>query len=167
MTKEFEQKGQALIELIVFLPLMITLYSVIGGFAGAINGSINQQKASRAYFYYRVQHNSAIPGLKYGSDFSNWKKFGMFYVGWKQKFIGDGNPVMPCYKVSIPFKGSATEKCDQPYKNEKTLWVRVGTVYGVCGATYVTKDQFPYLVPDGGFTSVTEAFDQNSCTIVQ
>ena len=162
------QKGQALIELIIFLPLMITLYSVIGGFAGAINGSINQQKATRSYFYYRVQHNSAIPGLKYGPDSLNWRKFGMFYVGWKQKFAGDSlNPVMPCFRVSIPFKGAETEKCDEPYTNDKTLWVRVGTVYGVCGATYVTNGNEAYQLPDGGIVPLNEVFDESSCIITQ
>lgn len=162
--KELEEKGQALIELIVFLPLMITLYSVIGGFAGSINGSINQQKATRSYFYYRVQNNSAIPGRKAGMEFSSWSQFGMYYVGWKQKFVGDGNPVMPCYKVSIPFKGSNSEKCDEPYNSDSTLWVRVGTVYGVCGATYQNVNQYPVQLPDG-FNGVL--FDQNSCTISQ
>src|SRR5665648_323680 len=97
------QKGQALIELIVFLPLMITLYSVIGGFANAINGSINQQKVSRSYFYYRIQNNSTIPGIKSG-DYQNWRKFGMFYIGWKERFENADQPVMPCYKISIPFR---------------------------------------------------------------
>lgn len=164
MKKEFEQKGQALIELIVFLPLMITLYSVIGGFAGSINGSINQQKATRSYFYYRVQNSSHIPGRKAGDATFSWNQFGMFYVGWKEKFTGDQNPVMPCYRVSIPFKGSNGEKCEEPYNKENTLWVRVGTVYGVCGATYRNVNQYPVQLPDG-FSGVL--FDQNSCTISQ
>ena len=55
------QTGQALIELIIFLPLMFMFYSMISGFANAINASINQQKVARAYFYYKVQNNSTIP----------------------------------------------------------------------------------------------------------
>ena len=107
-----KERGQALIELIVFLPLMITLYSVIAGFASSINGSINQQKVTRAYFYYRIQNNSNIPGPKSG-DWEAWSQFGMFYIGWKERFEGDSQPVMPCYKVSIPFKDEPTDKCDE------------------------------------------------------
>ena len=61
LMKRSHQKGQALIELIIFLPLMFMFYSMISGFANAINGSINQQKIARSYFYYRLQNNSTIP----------------------------------------------------------------------------------------------------------
>src|SRR5690606_15248645 len=108
-------KGQALIELIIFLPLMITLYSVIGGFASSINGSINQQKITRAYFYYRIQNNSTNPEIKAG-PIQNWETFGMSYIGWKDYFKGGsdegGLPVMPCYKISIPFKENPADKCE-------------------------------------------------------
>src|SRR6476661_10177366 len=118
------EKGQALIELIVFLPLMITLYSVIGGLASSINGSINQQKVTRAYFYYRIQNNSTIPSPKAG-DWNTWKKFGMFFIGWKDYFQDSSTPVMPCYKINIPFKNSPQDKCEDSYSEQKTLWVRV------------------------------------------
>lgn len=167
------ERGQALIELIVFLPLMITLYSVIAGFASSINGSINQQKVTRAYFYYRIQNNSNIPGPKSG-DFETWTQFGMFYIGWKERFEGDSQPVMPCYKVSITFKDEPTDECGEKYEVEQTTWVRVGTIYGYCGATYVNNNQIISMVPDSaGGTPENGAGDYNlvsdlsSCTIVQ
>jgi hypothetical protein len=60
--KKLDQRGQALIELIIFLPLIFTLYGLIGGFANAINGSINQQKITRSYFYFRAQNSSNLVG---------------------------------------------------------------------------------------------------------
>lgn len=166
MKKENNEKGQALIELIVFLPLMITLYSVIGGLASSINGSINQQKVTRAYFYYRIQNNSTIPTPKSG-DYNTWKKFGMFFIGWKDYFQDSSTPVMPCYKVSIPFKNSPQDKCEDSYSEQKTLWVRVGTVYGVCGATFMflSGTDATYL-PDSGYR-FEEVTDRSSCLITQ
>lgn len=160
------ERGQALIELIVFLPLMITLYSVIAGFASSINGSINQQKVTRAYFYYRIQNNSNIPAPQSGALDFNWSQFGMFYIGWKERFEGENQPVMPCYKVSIPFKDEPTDECGEKYEKEQTTWVRVGTIYGVCGATYVNQNQIISMVPDstGDYNLVS---DLSSCTIVQ
>lgn len=162
------KKGQALIELIVFLPLMITLYSVIGGLASSINGSINQQKVTRAYFYYRVQNNSTIPGPKAG-DWSTWKKFGMFYIGWKDYFQSGDTPVMPCYKISIPFKETPADQCPDTYTEAKTLWVRVGTVYGVCGGTYFFQGMSNgvSLAPDYPGTRFEEVTDRSSCLISQ
>lgn len=135
MAAKTNQKGQALIELIVFLPLMFSLYSMISGFASAINGSINQQKATRAYFYYRVQNNPYVPKPDAGNTHTGWSKFGMFFVGWMDEMQSD-NPVAPCYRVSIPMLNDASEKCDQPYSKETTQFIRVGTVYGICGASY-------------------------------
>lgn len=160
------QQGQALIELIIFLPLMITLYSVIGGFASSINGSINQQKITRSYFYYRVQNNSTIPTPKVG-DFDNWKTFGMFFIGWRDKYVNGDSPVMPCFKITIPFKENPADKCEDAYSETKTLWIRVGTIYGICGATYAAKNKRVYLIPDGDGMDYKEVVDKKSCLITQ
>lgn len=162
-----DQRGQALIELIIFLPLIVTLYSVISGFAGAINGSINQQKIARSYFYFRVQNNSTIP-FPAGSK-SNWKIFGFYFIGWMEQFYSkaDETPVHPCYKVSIPFKDDVKDKCDEAYTDTRTLWVRVGTVYGVCGATYMNDKGQTFLVPDSQGLDFKLVTDRNSCVITE
>lgn len=162
------QKGQALIELIIFLPLIVMLYSVISGLANAINGSINQQKITRAYFYNRIQNNSTIPGPGLVKDeYPQWGTFGMFYIGWKDYFKDRGNPIMPCYKVSIPFKDSPKDKCEDPYTDSKSLWVRVGTIYGMCGATYLHSNGKVFYVPDSGMTAFQSVVDRSSCLISQ
>ncbi|HXH31625.1 MAG TPA: hypothetical protein VNJ01_12495 [Bacteriovoracaceae bacterium] len=164
--KERGQSGQALIELIMFLPLMFTLYSLISGFAGAINGSINQQKISRAYFYYRIQNNSTIPKPDVEGTYKSWKKFGMFYIGWKDYFKNE-SPVMPCYRISIPLKEAATDKCDEKYSKTTSQFIRVGTVYGFCGATYNTISGAAYPAPDYSGLTYKEVVDASSCLILQ
>jgi hypothetical protein len=161
-----QQSGQALIELIIFLPIMLILYSVISGFANAINGSINQQKVARAYFYNRVMHNSTIP--KPGADGgvpSNWNRFGMFFIGWMDRFSSGDSPLMPCYKVTIPMNASGEKGCGESYSKKTTQFIRVGTVYGMCGATFVIQNSQPFFLPDvigADYASVT---DEGSCLI--
>jgi hypothetical protein len=143
------QKGQALIELIIFLPLMFTVYALISGFANAINGSINQQKVTRSYFYFRVQNNSTVPKPDPEKTYSRFQQFGMYYLGWKEFFVDD-NPMAPCYKVSIPLRGRSSDTCDEEYTEQDSLFMRVATVYGVCGATYSYRgsDETLFLIPD-------------------
>lgn len=166
--KKRVQKGQALIELIIFLPIMITVYSVVSGFANSINGAINQQKITRSYFYNRLQNNSHFPGPNLvGDTKQNWTVFSVFYIGWKESFMGGALPVMPCYKVSIPFKNSPQDKCDEGYAQKNTLWIRVGTVYGVCGTTYLNTGDNVFYVPDLRGTSFNTLTDRGSCIIAQ
>lgn len=155
------QKGQALIELIIFLPLMFMFYSMISGFANAINASINQQKVTRAYFYYRVQNNSTIP--KPSTFNSQWQQFGMFFIGWKDYFQGaggngeSGKPVAPCYRITVPLGVNAGDTCDTEYTTPSSMFIRVQTVYGMCGGTYAVIDSKVHPVPDfsgGDFNSL-------------
>lgn len=172
MAVKKNQKGQALIELIVFLPLMFTFYSMISGFAGAINGSINQQKATRAYFYYRVQGNPFVPKPDADDTHQGWGKFGMFFVGWMDQMQSD-NPVAPCYRVSVPMAKNKNEKCDQAYSEQSTQYIRVGTAYGICGATFVRAQggagHGVAIIPhvDGGAAVAMELVNRSSCEIKQ
>lgn len=166
MNKKLNQ-GQALIELIIFLPLMITLYSVISGFANSINGSINQQKIVRAYFYNRIQNNSTFPGPTIvETGFKSWSVFGVFFIGWAEFVKSDGSTMMPCYKVNIPFKDSPKDKCEDAYSENKTLWIRVGTVYGVCGTSLFHNSNQVYMVPDGPGPGFKALSDKRSCIIL-
>ncbi len=163
------QKGQALIELIIFLPLMFMFYSMISGFANAINGSINQQKIARAYFYYRVQNNSTIPkptrndNNAYAHD--SWKQFGMFFIGWRESFTGDSKPVAPCYKLTVPLQAASNDKCEERYTQTTTQFIRVMTVYGVCGATYSKINSDVVWVPDFPGADFSTLTNIGGCTI--
>lgn len=166
--KLFNQKGQALIELIIFLPLMFMFYSMISGFANAINGSINQQKVTRGYFYYRVQGNSTVPKPA-GGSYLNWETFGMYYIGWKDKFTSgsdeSGKPVSPCYKLSIPLAPGTTDNCEDKYTTPSTMFIRVQTVYGICGATYRREDQSVLTLPDRKGAEISDVISLKSCLL--
>lgn len=165
--KQNNEKGQALLELIIFLPLMFTVYAIVTGFANAIFGSINQQKATRAYFYYRVQNNSTIP--RRPPDGVSWTRYGSFFVGWRDRIEND-LPVAPCYRISIPLKNADSDNCEGEYTappsgRASTQFMRVGTVYGFCGATYDKRNTSIYTVPNRQDMSYQDLLDQSSCTI--
>jgi hypothetical protein len=161
-----DEQGQALIELIIFLPFLFILYGLVSGFAHSINGSINQQKVTRAYFYYRIQNNSYIPKPDASSNHLSWSTFSMFFIGWKDRFGSGESPIMPCYKVTIPLQGSSAEACDERYTSATSQWIRVATVYGICGATFGNSPQGVIHFPDNGgpFQSLT---DRSSCIITR
>lgn len=169
--KEIEnEQGQALIELIIFLPLMFMFYAMISGFANAINGSINQQKITRSYFYYRAQNNSTIPKPNKGDGGSyaheNWKQFGMFFIGWRDDFV-DGKPMAPCYQLTGPFGPSDSDTCESTeYSQPTTQFIRVQSVYGICGGTYISNGGNDVaLMPDAKGSDYATVFSRNSCVI--
>jgi hypothetical protein len=162
------KKGQALIEFIVFLPIIIGLYSIISGFANAINGSINQQKISRAYFYNRIQNNSNFPGPSLVEEaYGGWSYFGAFFIGWKEFFKEEGNPLMPCYKVSLPLQNNQQEKCNEGYSDKNTSLIRVGTVFGMCGTSFYHTNGRVFYLPDLPGSDFSLVVDKSSCTISQ
>lgn len=145
------QKGQALIEFVLFLPFMMMMYMTVLSIGNAINGSINQQKITRGYFYYRLSNNSTMPRPRRvdvePSD--AWQVFGMQIMGWAESLDGN-SPVSPCFKFAIPFDDEE-EECNQTYSEKRSQFIRTETVYGVCGATYVKDQQSRQNIrqPDG------------------
>jgi hypothetical protein len=165
--KKNNQTGQALIELIIFLPLMFMFYSMISGFANAINASINQQKVTRAYFYYKVQNNSTIP--KPSAPYGNWTRFGMYFIGWADYLQNgadeSGQPVAPCYRLTVPLAVNTDDKCETKYTKTTSQYIRVQTVYGVCGATYERHDAVVQPVPDFSGGDFSGLITRDSCII--
>lgn len=166
--KELDQilteKGQALIEFVLFLPFMLMTYSIIMNVSNAINASLNQQKVTRAYFYYRMQNNSTIPKPRRDgvNPHNNWSTFGMQIIGWAEERVDD-SPVAACFKFNIPLGDTEGDSCKEGYTKTTTQYIRVGTVYGVCGATYANIggniNQFPTA------TITNEFLTQDSCVI--
>jgi hypothetical protein len=167
-TKLNNQNGQAIFEMIFFLPLILILVSMILNIGSAINGSINQQKTTRGYFYARIKNNSNLPMHTLTQTHSDWKLFGMFFVGWKEKFDSGQFPVQPCYKLSIPFvQPDDSEGTCGAYSSETTSFIRVGTVYGVCGTTYYNNQNTVVKVQAlaGNGVSAGDAANLEACTI--
>jgi len=165
------QRGQALIEFIIFLPFMLMMYTVVVSLGDAIYGSINQQKSARAYFYYRLQNNAQIskPQRSGGNLINqNWNVFGHFFIGWSDYLQGN-SPYSPCYKVNLPIAAAAGDKCDQPYSTVTTQYIRVTTAYGACGATFRKDSNQFFELPAGsqsdGSDPITTVTGQQSCII--
>jgi hypothetical protein len=162
--KKNNEKGQALVELIIFLPLMFMFYSMIAGFAYAIYGSINQQKIARGYFYYKLQNNSYIPKPEDDKIHRNWGMFGMYFIGWRDYFDNE-RPVAPCYELTIPLKPGETDKCEEKYTRASSLFIRVMTVYGTCGSTYQRVGNNVLPVPDFIGGSFSDLIGKQNCLI--
>lgn len=158
--------GQALVEFLLFLPFMLMLYATISSLGNSINGSINQQKATRAYFYYINQNNSMIPKPFKGFPVEdNWRLFGHTIIGWKEKFSSGDKPVATCYKFALPLGDTEGDECDEGYNGKTTQFIRVGTVYGICGATYSNESGKIVLLPGGGSALTTTVANDKGCNI--
>lgn len=158
------QEGQALVEFLMFFPFMLMMYSVTISIGNAINASINQQKIARSYLYYRVQNDSNVPKpSRDGNEVhTGWDYFGMYMIGWRDQFI-NSVPTASCFKFRIPLGNSEEDKCTDGYNQTSTQFIRVGTVYGICGATY-KKDTNAY-VRQPGPNYFAGTFTAHGCTI--
>jgi len=138
--KKIGEEGQALFEMVIFLPFLIYLFSVMVNVTNSINASINQQKAVRGYMFSVIKGNSMAPTMEDLSDTYDRGSIELgsaLSIGWQEKRDGD-SPLGPCFKFAS-FLGSATdETCDDPSSAEgsKSMFIRVFTFYGLCGATY-------------------------------
>ena len=139
------QRGQALFEMIIFIPFLIFLYTIYSTTGNSISSSINQQKAVRGYFY------SLNKGNSYLNTYADLERFrdksiqmvGFSAIGWREKSKGGGDvSFAPCFKFSTMLKNGATEDCDDSSResdsdgNSTTRIIRIFTYYGVCGPVY-------------------------------
>ncbi len=163
------ERGQSIVEFLLFLPFMLMMYSVSMSLSNAINASINQQKIARAFWHYRNHGNSTIPRPRRDGatePSAAWQVFGMQIMGWSRELKDGRFPVAPCYKFKLPLGSDGEDECEQTYSSETTQFIRVKTVYGVCGATYIKKDGYNISYPRGA--SLGEAAGQlEHCTIVK
>lgn len=152
ISKLLNQKGQALFEMILFLPFMLFLVTIYYTCGNAINGSINQQKATRGYFYALVRNNAFLNSQ---SDLEELQggglsSIGFNAIGWRDHGM-DQDAFAPCFKFSSILNNGSTEDCNgkSPDAAEgSSRFVRVYTFYGVCGATYTvsTTGGIPFVL---------------------
>lgn len=147
-----DEEGQALIEFIMFFPFLLMMYSVTMSIANSINASINQQKQTRAYFYYRLQNNSMAPTPEpERNDPVNFTTFGQHVNLWGVKLVGgdtSGKPLASCFKFNVPLGSTEGDSCEESYSNQTTQYIRVGTAYGICGATYQNENGHYVRLPN-------------------
>lgn len=135
------QKGQAVFELVIFLPFLIFLYSIYYTTGNSISSSINQQKAVRGYFYSLTKGNSYLNSKEDLREYSSAgiKAVGFSSLGWREKTTDGGkNAFAPCFKFTSLLKNESTEECDSPERDEESSsrFIRVFTYYGICGPVY-------------------------------
>ncbi len=135
-----DESGQAIFELLIFMPILIFFYTIIFNVGNSINVSINQQKVTRRYFYHLTKQNSFVPNNRVLENFkAGFTRAGIAMVGFADRLDGGGtgSPIGPCFKFNSFFASDNGETCEDPTSGERqTSFVRVYTAYGVCGESY-------------------------------
>ena len=141
-----DQKGQAFFELVLFLPLLIVLFFYMIAIGSAINGSINQQKTLRGYFYFYIKGNSKAPS-RGDVETTGTSVVELMTLGWQEDQRGDDTPLGPCYPMASFFgEIQPGETCNTPnHENFSSQFIGVYTAYGFCGESYeqVGGNHFP------------------------
>jgi hypothetical protein len=154
-----DSKGQAFFEFILFLPLMVITYFIVNGLGNSINGSINQQKFTRSYYFSKIKSNSFVPRPDYesypGSGYPGWNKFGISMIGFRvNEFSGTSDqPETACYKIPLNGSFEDSDECTS-YSDTRAKHIRVYTVFGICGATIqANSNEFFYTHQNFGTDS--------------
>lgn len=146
MAVKNNQKGQALFELIIFLPLFLYMVKVLFDYGDAINNSINQLKVVRGYYFYTISNDSNAPNRLFSKTFydrgisGNQALLSLDAYSWSlQSTVGDVRPIGSCVKVSGFLGGeNNTDECASPnVVEEKTQFIRAYSAFGVCTGTWI------------------------------
>jgi hypothetical protein len=148
-------KGQAIFEMLIFLPLFIFLMTIIFNVGNSINVAINQQKVVRRYFYYLAKGNSYLPIQSNIEQIKNAgvvQSLGIAFTGYKQDDSAGTNsaPTAPCFKFNSFFTGATDETCKESSTGDdevgSTNFIRIYSGYGVCGDSYARfQTPFPHF----------------------
>lgn len=137
-----KNNGQALFEFIVFLPFIVVFLNLFFNVSGALNSSINQQKATRGFFFRMVQNNSFFPDYDTLKNRLGSLSTASFYaIGFAEELVNGQEPKATCYRVPS-FMGSDIDTCDKIGNGSKSQYVRVYTVFGICGASFNQRSGF-------------------------
>ena len=154
-----DQGGQSVFEFIIFVPFLFVLFAVLVSIVGSINGSINQQKVTRGYFFLRLAHNSTEPNPKSLNIFwgTGNKRVGLLATGWALKDAAS-SPSANCYKIrgfvgELPAGEGCEDKVSESSDASVSTFIKVKTLYGLCGTTYV---------PDPNSGSLTDRSSLNN-----
>ena len=142
-----KQKGQAIFELIVFLPLFLYMTKVMFDYGDAINHSINQNKVVRGYYFYTISNDSNAPNLAFSNDFYNDggligpdAVIGQDSYAWSvESTLGGQKPKGSCVKVPGFMSSSpADSECLESTEivDKKTSFIRSYSAFGVCTGSW-------------------------------
>jgi hypothetical protein len=156
--------GQAIFELIAFMPFFIVLLSVLLTIGSSINGSINQGKAARGYFFFLAKGNSYLPNPVDLEAMSGVGRTGSYFIGWQDYKDGEA-PIATCYKLNALISGNKGEKCETPISgSDITRYVRLYTVFGICTATFERREGSGPFAQSINLANAINAGTSNSCT---
>lgn len=138
--KILNYEGQAIFEFIVFLPIILILYGIIIGIGASINGSINQQKATRGFAMARFKGDPYIPirrQIVEGNSKESIVLLGMTAHVYAERVQGE-TPVAACFRMPI-FGLNDEEECNASPDEvgDTSPLIRVKTAFGICGTTYI------------------------------
>lgn len=139
------EKGQAIFELIIFLPIFLFLMKTLFDYGDAINHSINQNKAVRSYYFYIAANDTNLPNLAYLGDFQSKsiKTISLDTFSWSTKTVPDESqlPSGSCVKVPGFLGNDIPEECDSPAPDEmKSQFIRVYSSFGLCTGTWSSAE---------------------------
>lgn len=141
------EEGQAIFELVIFLPVMLYLLVMLLNVGNSINASINQQQATRGYTYYLLKGNSL--GFRRGdldglTGAGNVNEVSAFIVGWRVEQESSGTKSFgSSYRLpTLPWIGQDPEDCmDKTDSGEqRTECIKIFTIYGICGESYALTE---------------------------
>ena len=140
------EDGQAIFEFMIFLPIMLYMLLMLMNIGNSVNASINQQKAARGYTFYLLKGNSLgnrridLAGLESGGG--SLQEVSSFIIGWRAEQDSAGQKsYASSYKLpTLPWGDNQEEDClDKTDSSEsKTQCIKVFTIFGICGETYVS-----------------------------
>lgn len=160
------ENGQAIFEMILFIPFLLFLYTIYYTAGNSLSSSITQQKAVRGYFYISLKNNSYVNNYSELKDFKEkgLKKIGFSALGWADHLGGSGGRESfgTCFKFSSLLNNGSNEECDSDQRdaNGVSHFVRVFTYYGVCGPTYLTDQRDQLYI-----NASVQSYGKSSCEV--
>ena len=142
LSRTLNSKGQSVFEFIVFIPFLLLLLQTFLKVGGAINGSINQQKHVRGYYYYKLKNSSFFPSVNDLKQLSSMTQVGYSAFGWSEELVGGQQPKAACYQLNS-FFGEPIDTCRELTERAegKSQFIRVYSVYGLCGIVYTVGSE--------------------------
>jgi hypothetical protein len=126
------QRGQALIEFIMLVPIIMTFVWYLVHVNLAINKSLVGQKAARSQLFLKMYNHRSGPVL---SEFGNTVR-SSFYVGVAGKVISSGAVEAPIETMGIgpepkPMALASNDPGEAPIGSMRQK-IRIRTVFGIC-----------------------------------
>ncbi len=152
--KLLDEKGQALFEAMIFIPIFLYLVVMLINIGNSINVAINQNQATRAYTYFVMKGNSDGLGRSDLAALSGtFTEVGSFIIGWSQDYVNNTNPIASSFHIpTLPWAEAEDENCKDKSNAQDTNCIKVFTLYGVCGESFVNSGSglFRTLDPTSG-----------------